>query len=363
MRRYTKYKQCTTFTSAKLDNYGAGRKSFGSTTGGSVALNEDVVRVLQMMGADGPDPLLPATDDPADLAPALAALRSKPNPATAVDDGVNATDITLDSGIMLRVYDPSGVPRTDRAVVLFMHGGGWVMGDVDMFDNFCREVAATSELVVASLNYRLAPEHPFPAAFEDTVEAFHWIRDHATEHGGDSDRIILMGSSAGGAPAAAVAASEGRGEGSPIILQVLIYPALDSRLTANSLTENASGYYLTRRQMTWYWDQYTPNPADRIDPRASPPFAESLVGAPAALVITAEFDPLRDEGKAYADQLRDNGVSVEYVNFPGQIHGFMAMMGVVSGAREAVHFVGRSIAKAAEDAPSRMSGGANDRDQ
>ncbi|MCU1514017.1 MAG: esterase [Microbacteriaceae bacterium] len=312
-----------------------------------MALNEDVVRVLQLMGADGPDPLLPATDDPAELAPALAALRSRPKSATPENDGVNATDIVLDSGIMLRVYDPSGATRTDRAVVLFMHGGGWVMGDIDMFDSFCREVAASSELVVASLNYRLAPEHPFPAAFEDTVEAFHWIRDHASEHGGDSDRIIVMGSSAGGALAAAVAAAEGRGNNSPIILQVLIYPALDSRLTAKSLAENASGYYLTRRQMTWYWDQYTPDAKDKRDPRASPPFAESLVGVPAALVITAEFDPLRDEGKAYADQLRADGVSVEYVNYAGQIHGFMAMMGVVSGAREAVHFVAHSIAKAA----------------
>jgi acetyl esterase len=308
-----------------------------------MTLNEDVARILEVIGPNGPDHLLPTTDDPVELERSLAGLRETRNAASTDDHGVVSEDMALPSGVRLRVYRPP-VQRS-TAIVLYMHGGGWVLGDIEGFDDFCRRFCAASGLMLASLEYRLAPEHPYPAALEDSEEALSWIGDHAEVLGADPKRIVVMGSSAGG-NLAAVLAADRTGVGSAIVHQVLIYPALDSRLQHPSFTENATGMYLTSRQMRWYWNQYVPDPADREDPRVSPAHAPSLAGLPPAAVVVAEHDPLRDEGREYAARLEADGVSVELLEFPGQIHGFLAMSGVVAGAEQALELVAHTVSAA-----------------
>ena len=311
-----------------------------------MTLNEDVARILEVIGRNGPDHLLPTTDDPVELEQSLAGLRAtRISPATD-DHGVATEDLALASGIQLRLYRPP--VQSSDAIVLYLHGGGWVLGDIEGFDDFCRRFSAASGLILASLEYRLAPEHPFPAALDDSIEALSWIGEHANALGADPKKIVVMGSSAGGNLAAVLAATEGIGQDSPIVHQVLIYPVLDSRLEHPSFTENATGMYLTSRQMRWYWDQYVPDPADRADPRVSPAHTPSLAGLPSATVVVAEHDPLRDEGREYAARLKADGVAVEFLEFPGQIHGFLAMSGVIGGAEEALDLVARHVSSAVD---------------
>jgi len=306
-----------------------------------MALNEDVARLMELIGPNGPDSLLPETDSQADLEKALAALRQG-HPPEPDDDGIESVDVPLPNGTSIRFYRAPRHPA--QPVALFLHGGGWVMGDMNGFDKFCRCMASRSGMIVASLDYRLAPEHPFPAALDDTADAFQWIREHAAEFGGDPDRIVVMGSSAGGNLAASFAASHAGTPG--LALQVLIYPTLEPELNTESMERNASGYYLTRRQLEWYWKQYLPSDEARNDPRAAPIRAESLVGLAPAIVVTAEYDPLHDEGKAYAQRLASDGVPVSHFDFTGQIHGFMALVGLVPGVERQLNLVADTIAEA-----------------
>jgi len=309
-----------------------------------MTLNEDVARILEVIGHNGPDHLLPTTDDPVELERSLVELRATRTEPSADDHGVASEDLSLPSGAPIRVYRPP--VQRDTAIVLYMHGGGWVLGDIDGFDDFCRRFSAASGLMVASLEYRLAPEHPFPAALDDSVEALNWVVANAESLGADPARIVVMGSSAGGNLAAVLAATEGRRPGSPIVHQALLYPVLDSRMEHPSFIENATGMYLTSRQMRWFWDQYVPDPADREDPRVSPAHAPSLAGLPSATVVVAEHDPLRDEGREYAARLKADGVAVSFLEFPGQIHGFLAMSGVIAGAEEALDRVAQQVVSA-----------------
>jgi len=306
-----------------------------------MALNEDVARLMELIGPNGPDSLLPETDSQADLERALAALRQG-HPPEPDEEGIESVDVPLPNGTYIRFYRAPGHPV--QPVALFLHGGGWVMGDMNSFDKFCRTMASRSGMIIASLAYRLAPENPFPAALDDTEDAFHWIREHATEFGGDPDRIVVMGSSAGGNLAASFAATHAGEPG--LVLQVLIYPTLEPELETESMKRNASGYYLTRRQVKWYWDQYLPDAAARNDPRAAPARAKSLAGLPPAIVVTAEYDPLHDEGKVYAQRLASEGVPVSHFDFTGQIHGFMALVGLVPGVERQLNLVADTIAEA-----------------
>ena len=249
--------------------------------------------------------------------------------------------------IPLRVYRPAGVAASaPLPVYVYFHGGGWVIGDLETHDVICRQLTAASDACVISVDYRLAPEHKFPAAADDAWAATTWIVAHAGELSLDATRLAVGGDSAGG-NLAAVVALMARETGRPAIaLQVLIYPVTDLGAESTSYGSFADGYMLTRDSMRWFRAHYLGAPADGADWRASPIRAKSLAGLPPALIVTAGFDPLRDEGEAYAARLRDAGVMVDYVCFGGMVHGFAAMGKVLGTAHRAVALIGGALRQA-----------------
>jgi acetyl esterase len=245
------------------------------------------------------------------------------------------------SSIRARVYRPAKLPVP---TVLFFHGGGWVAGDLDTHDRFARTLSIDLEAVVVAVDYRRPPEMPFPASLEDCVAATRWAVNNIAELGGDKARLAVAGDSAGGNLAAAVAQAC-RERGLQLVAQLLVYPATDLVGAYRSQTENAKypsrahngdGYFLTSDAMRWFASQYVPNVADALDPRASPLRASDLTGLPPAVICTAEFDPLRDEGEAYARALEKAGVRVAYYREPGMIHAYFGMGAASPAAAEAV---------------------------
>ena len=224
--------------------------------------------------------------------------------------------------IPVRIYRPSDA--TDLPVVVFFHGGGWVIGDLESHDHMARTISAKADCVVVAVDYRLAPEHKFPAAADDAWAALEWVATHAAELGVDGDRIAVAGDSAGGNLAAVVAVQARDSEHVEIIQQVLLYPVVDGDCERPSMEENAEGFMLTRGAMDWFHEQYAVTDADRSDPRYSPINAD-LAGVAPAVVVTAEYDPLRDQGNAYAVALTDAGVDVIHTQYDGMIHGFFSM--------------------------------------
>jgi len=253
--------------------------------------------------------------------------------------------------IPLRLYRPAGVPDTaPLPVYVYFHGGGWVIGDLESHDVLCRQLTAESGACVVAVDYRLAPEHKFPAAADDAWAATRWVVAHAAELGVDAGRLAVGGDSAG-ANLAAVVALMARDAGAPALaLQVLIYPVTDVGSESPSYADFADGYMLTRDSMRWFIAHYLGRKEDAKDWRVSPLRAPSLAGLPPALVITAGFDPLRDEGAAYATRLREAGVTVDYVSFGGMIHGFVGMGRVLDGALRAVSLIGGSLRLALREA-------------
>lgn len=243
-------------------------------------------------------------------------------------------DRTLPGPIRVRIYEPPGDER-DRGVLVFFHGGGFVTGSLDSHDGVCRALAAATPCVVVAVDYRLAPEHRFPAAVEDAWAATAWVAEHAASLGADPARIAVGGDSAGGT-LAAVVALRARDRGLPLALQLLVYPVCDLACDTVSYRELADGYGLTAAAMAWYRDHYLGPAGDRADPEASPLRASELAGTAPALVLTAEYDPLRDEGEAYAARLRDAGVPVTLVRYDGVIHGFYRMPAAIGRARDAL---------------------------
>jgi acetyl esterase len=236
--------------------------------------------------------------------------------------------------IPVRIYTPDGDPPLP--LLVYYHGGGWVLGNLDQVDATCRELANAAGCVVVSVDYRLAPEHTYPAAAEDSYAAFRWVADNASALGGDSRRIAMGGDSAGGNLAAVVCLmAKERGGPSPSF-QALVYPVTDHSFETASYRDNAEGYLLTTTAMRWFWDQYLNEPGEGRQPYASPLRAEDLSGLPPALIITAEFDPLRDEGEAYGERLRQAGVPVVVSRYDGMIHGFFGMSLIVDKAKLAV---------------------------
>ena len=250
-------------------------------------------------------------------------LMDEPAPSLA-----RVEDITIPGpagAIPGRVYDAAGVSVPARAVVAYFHGGGWVQGDLETHHGLCARLALRSGTIVVAIEYRLAPEHKFPAAVEDSFVAYRWLRSHAAEVGGDPGRVAVAGDSAGGNLSAVVSQLSAR-EGVPVpTCQVLIYPALDFALDTPSHRELTDGHIIPRDRIVWYMEQYLPAGANLNDPHASPLREPDLHGQPPALIVTAGFDPLRDEGAAYAERLRAAGVDVVYHEYRGQIHAFLSL--------------------------------------
>lgn len=257
----------------------------------------------------------------------------KPAPMHRVEDRwIHGADDT----IRVRVYEPAARSSRARPLLLYFHGGGWVIGSLDSHDSVCRHLASRAGCVVASVDYRLAPEHRFPAAPRDAIAAFRWAASHAGELGVDPGRIAVGGDSAGG-NLAAVVARDARAHAVAPAFQLLIYPATDLSRSFASHRTFARGFLLEQDTMDWFLEAYLADPArDVHDPLGSPLAADDLRGAAPAYVVTAGFDPLRDEGEAYAKKLGEHGVPVELRCEEGLVHGFFSMGGVVDAARAAV---------------------------
>lgn len=250
--------------------------------------------------------------------------------------------------LKLRLYRPLGTGPAPLTV--FFHGGGFVSCGLDTHDNICRRLAAQAATLVVSVDYRLAPEHPFPAGVEDAVAAVRWLHAHAAAIGADASRIALAGDSAG-ANLAAVAAQQLRGDGPAICHQLLFYPVTDSACDTPSQRELAHAPMLTAEMVRWFWGHYLPDAQTGRDPRASPLRQTDLRGLPPATVITAEYDPLRDEGEAYAQALARADVAVMLRRWSGQFHGFASLLGPLDAAREAIDLGARQLRQAFDGTP------------
>ena len=239
-------------------------------------------------------------------------------------------------GLRLRIYTPHGTGPFP--LLVFFHGSGFVLCSLDTHDGMCRNLCAGAGCVVVSVDYRLAPEHKFPAGLDDCLHATSWAAAHAAELGADPARIAVAGDSAG-ANMAAVTALRVRDEGGPALCgQLLLYPVTDYHTPGTpSYSDNAEGYGLTRATMEWFWDHYLSDASEGMHPHASPLRAASLAGLPPALVITAEYDPLCDEGELYAERLRQEGVATESSRYDGVNHGFMFWTGIVDKAGAAMN--------------------------
>lgn len=280
--------------------------------------------------------------DPAASASYLARMRA-PRPALEriPDEVQHVEDLTVGpTGTKVRLYRP--VLEDSQPVIIFLHGGGWVVGSVDGYDALSRRLATATGCLVLSVDYRLAPEHPYPAGLDDVSAVLAWAQENVARFGGDPDRLALVGTSAGGNLAAAAALRARDEVGPSIALQVLLYPVLDSAMSGASFEENARGYSLERDLMRWFWDQYVPDRAARQDPYASPGNVTDLAGLPPAIIVTTGLDPLRDEGEDYARRLQEAGVPTTSDRYDGQIHGFLNFIDIWSDAD-------RAMAKLAQD--------------
>jgi acetyl esterase len=292
--------------------------------------------LLDAMAESGfalPDPMTPA---------ALRAALDNPIPGPPVDIA-ETHDISIDAGEHIlagRLYHSA--PEETLPVVLFFHGGGWVHGTLETHDRLCAILAVHAKCAVVSVDYRLAPEQPFPAAWEDALSSLKWIKAQQAELGIDASRIALAGDSCGGNIAAATAQTLA-GDKS-IVHQLLFYPALDGRCSLDSYNGDHEGF-LTSKQMQWYWEQYAPGEL-RNDPRASPLLTPINSDITPATIIVAGNDPLHDDGIAYASALEKAGVSVNLHDYPGAIHGFVSLFGIVPIGDEAVLTATSALRKA-----------------
>ncbi len=256
---------------------------------------------------------------------------------------VNRTIDTPAARVPVRFYYPSGTTARLLPAYMYCHGGGFVVGDLDMVETLCRTICRDAGIVVASIDYRLAPEHPFPAGLDDTIAVAQWMVKHGAEHGIDVDRLAIGGDSAGGNLAAAAAQHLAGAGGVPFRFQVLVYPVTDLTCQQPSYKDLGTGYPLTADRMKTYINLYLKDPKQASDVRASPLLAKSLADQPPALVIVAGLDPLVDEGLAYAKRLREAGIAAEALEVPDHPHGFLGWTRECAAARNAVALIGQRL--------------------
>lgn len=296
-------------------------------------LDPDAARFLEKLKAAGIPPIdqIPLKDLRAGSAATVVTL----DPIGRIED--RAID-GPGGRLPIRIYRPesAGIGQALPALVFF-HGGGWVLGSLDSHDGLCRRLCRLTEWAVVSVDYRLAPEHPFPAAVEDAEAAVRWVARHAAEAGIDPSRLAVCGDSAGANLATAAARRVMRDV--PLVAQVLWYPATGFDMETESYRENQVGYFLTRVEMRWFTAQYLRSPEDRTHPDAVPIRAESLAGMPATYLLTAGYDPLRDDGRAFAQKLIESGVTVHFTERAGLIHGFMRRLDDFRAATEVLREV------------------------
>ena len=295
--------------------------------------------VLDLMAAAGLPPIEQTTpeqarDVRASMRASFSALAGNvPEPAHVED--------RIADGVPVRVYWPQSVKPLP--ILVYYHGGGWVLGDIETYDANCRALAMASGCIVASVEYRLAPENPYPAPLDDCYAATKYIAENAHEFGADPGRLAVGGDSAGGNLAAAVTLLARERGGPDIHFQLLIYPATDYSADTGSVLEFADGHFLTRAGMRWFWKQYAVDAENGLKHFVSPINARDLSGLPPAFVITAECDVLRDQGEAYAQRLEDAGVPVRLKRYDGAIHGFFNMAGLLDTGKEAMSDAGAAL--------------------
>ncbi len=289
------------------------------------------------------------------VSPEQARINAKMRPRTAGPEVARVENRRIPGpgpDIPVRIYTPAGAGPFP--ILVWFHGGGWVIGDLDMADPTARHLSAGAGCVVISVDYRRAPETKFPGAADDCYVATQWAAKHAVQIKGDPDRIAVGGDSAGGNLAAAVSLMARDRSGPALVFQLLVYPVTHCDYTTSSYQSYADGYLLSRDGMKWYWDHYLQNPADARHPYAAPLVAQNLSGLPPALVITAECDPLCDEGAAYARRLPEAGVPTTYSRYDGMMHGFFGMPAVLDKSKQAIAEASAALQKAFTAQPAAV---------
>jgi acetyl esterase len=303
----------------------------------TMPLNDEARTLLELVEQIGAPPF-------ETLAPAEARA-ARADMAPPVLEPCHSTQSVDADGVPGRLYRPAAPSGEPTGLLVYFHGGGWVIGDLDSHDNVCHALCSRSGHAVLSVDYRLAPEHPFPAGLDDCIQATRWAHANAGALGVDPNRIAVGGDSAGANFAAVICHLAPV----PLVFQLLVYPVTDARINTASYDENATGYFLTKTAMQWFVDHYLAgDDGAPDDPRVSPLLADddTLAAGPPALVITAGYDPLRDEGAAYADRLGGLGVPTSHVHYPGQFHGFFSLAHMLADARAAHALTARMLADA-----------------
>lgn len=299
--------------------------------------------------------LMPPMDysmDGAQIRAALALMPEGQSPFSPGDEVRRIENLSIEGPagrLSLRLYYPDA--EGPLPITLYLHGGGFVFGSPQMHDNVCRCLANRAASLVVSVDYRLAPEAKFPAALDDSLAALNWVVSHAPSLGGDPSRIAIAGDSAGGNLATVIANIDAQNAAPTLCHQVLLYPVTDCRFDSPSYRARGENYFLTTEMMRWYWNQYLPDQSAANDPRASPLRATLSPAVAPATVITAEYDPLCDEGEAYAQALRAAGVIARLHRWDGQIHGFASMLGVIDAADEALSVAATALQLAFKKTP------------